>query len=300
MIVDKSVGKEEKGKEKRGEEKPAEKEVQKKSGFVAKAALVAGLMLGVGVGCSGNPYSAKNSDSSTDAEQLDNVGGDPSHEEDVEADVETDSMEDVLDVIDEDVVEDVVEEDVAEDTVEDVSEDTVGDTSVDPVEEDVAEEDPVLDTVEEDVSTDTIGDTSVDPGHEDVISDPVEEDVAEEDTVTDPGHEDVISDPVEEDVAEEDVTVVCSPVDQIRTVWVYNGSVAPIGGIGTKYTGVNLMGEATYDILCGTTVVRSGVVVSVGGSSTPVDVSEHGFDVTLTTYYADSTRAQTNIVVNAH
>ena len=277
MIVDKSVGKEEKGKEKRGEEKPAEKEVQKKSGFVAKAALVAGLMLGVGVGCSGNPYSAKNSDSSTDAEQLDNVGGDPSHEEDVEADVETDSMEDVLDVIDEDVVEDVVEEDVAEDTVEDVSEDTVGDTSVDPVEEDVAEEDPVLDTVEEDVSTDTIGDTSVDPGHEDVISDPVEE-----------------------DVAEEDVTVVCSPVDQIRTVWVYNGSVAPIGGIGTKYTGVNLMGEATYDILCGTTVVRSGVVVSVGGSSTPVDVSEHGFDVTLTTYYADSTRAQTNIVVNAH
>jgi len=164
--------------------------------------------------------------------------------------------------------------------VEDVNEDTVEDAVEDSAED-------VLDTVDEDVTEDPT---------EDAVEDPVEEDVEEEDVV----EEDVIGDPVEEDVEEEEVVeAVCTPIDQIRTVWISNGGVAPIGGIETKYTGLNLSGEVTYDILCGGVPVRTDVTVPIGGSETVI-VSEHGFDVTLTVYSADSTRAQTNINVDAY
>jgi len=93
-------------------------------------------------------------------------------------------------------------------------------------------------------------------------------------------------------------SVVCSASDQIRTIWINNGSTAVIGGIGVKYKGVS-GGNVTYDILCEDVVIRSDIRVPILTAVT-VDVSEHYFEVVLTPYYADTVRAQTNINVDAY
>jgi len=275
------------------------KEFGKKSNLLVEGVVAAFTFATVSSGCTWIVNEmVKKFDGNSDVEEVQDSEGERDIAEDIpgedirdiieDEDAGFDPIEDIswdTDVMDEDVIEeDVDEEDiVVEDiAVEDVEEE---DTAV----EDIVEEDPAAeDIIDEDISVDI---------HEDEISDATDEDV-----VADPGHEDVSGDVIEEDMpeedtAEEEIVIVCSAFDQIRTVWIYDGSVASIGGVETKYKGTDTSGDAIFDILCGGIAVRSDITAPVG-SSTVLDVTEHTFRITLTPYSADSTRTNVNINVD--
>jgi len=116
-----------------------------------------------------------------------------------------------------------------------------------------------------------------------------------EDRIVDPVDEDIVG----EDVVEEDAVAHCEASDQIRTVWINIDSTGIIGNIGVHYKGLDGDDNAVFDILCDDVPVRTDVTVPIL-DAVPVNVSEHGFDVTLSVYSATDLRVNVNINVDAY
>ena len=179
---------------------------------------------------------------------------------DVPEDTEMDSEEDVVSDVEEDTSEDAESEDVE-------SEDAVEDSSEDVMEEDVVSED----VLEEDTSMDTSVDTGVD-------------------TIPDVSVDDVLGD---------DAVVACEATGASAFRRLNPGTLYTIGGIEVRYDGVATSGNAEFSILCGGTVVRSGIEVGEGATHTE-DVSAHSFRVELNPTRVESSFVLVNIDVDAY
>ena len=247
--------------------------------FVATTAIIATLGL---AGCKAMDSTGRRPidiDSTTDVSS-DNAleGVEDMDEMDGESDVPEDGMDAVTDVpedtemdSEEDVVSDV-EEDVSEDAEsEDVSEDTVMDSSEDVVSEDVMEEDVESEDTIGDVSTDTSVDTSVD----------------------------TITDVSVDDVAVEDLPTYCSASDQYAERRITRGVLFSIGGIEVIYEGIATSGNAEFSILCGGTIVRTGIEVAEGATHTE-DLTTESFRVTFTPVDVEATYVRVQLTVDSY